>query len=340
MGQLFYVATIVSLLAWMLYALISAQAVVSQFNCDRWLIVMIVAAILISTPIGITYYVSNSHHLEIINLLTLAIFTIIILLRPGPGLGLGILISFSVVSVLVHESALLSTIPAAFVIYFLMHGKHVGRFSHAVLVGVYVICISLVVIAGQNSRQMAEKIVDSAIQRTDNELASAIKVKRDDKIDVLRFTLIDNIKKGLGSLKKPRHYTRLISCFLVAAPALFFLSVILVSRLRWPVAAVTVAIGLLPLSLSVLADDVFRWLILAVIGLAVLNLVPASAQFVREEWSERAKDGATLTPTVGLGVVALITALVLPYPNFMSNDGNPLYGTVLNLWALAMGGTP
>jgi hypothetical protein len=262
------------------------------------------------------------------------------LLRPGTQLGQGILIIFSIVSALVHESALLSTIPAAFVIYYIMYGKDVFRFLHAILVVVYVICISVVVIAGQNSRQMAEKIVDSAIQRTDNELASAIKVKRDDKIDVLRFTLIDNLKKGLGSLKKTRHYTRLISCFLVVAPALFFLSVALISRLRWPVAAVAVAIGLLPLSLTVLADDVFRWLILAVIGLAGLNLVPVSAQFMREEWSERAKDGAALTPTVGLGVVALITALVLPYPNFMSNDGNPLYGTVLKLWALAMGGTP
>lgn len=339
MAGMFYLATGLSLLTWTLYAAISIRAWRGKFGralsmTGSWIIVLLIVAILTASPIGVSYYVSNSHNLEVVNLLNLAIFANIIFFRPIRPWPIAALISFSLISVLVHESALLSTIPVGFLIYVLLYAKPFDKKLLSLLLGLYVFCIALVVVAGINSRTVSQQIVDGVVRGVDAPFASAIQSKMADKTDVLQFTLADNMRKGFRSFTKPRHLTRAAFAVLVTAPAMLFLSLLLFHRLQRRMAIVAVMAGLLPLSLTLLADDVFRWLILTIVGLSVLSLAPAADHFKSEAMSDVTTHRGGSAPIIGLGIVALLTAVDLPYPYFMTNDGNPLLDAALKLGAL------
>lgn len=321
---MFYLTTGLSLLAWGLYAAMSVRAWQGKLFEGSWVTLLLVISLLTASPIGISYYVSNSHNLEVVNLLTLAIFANIIFFHPPRSLALVALISFSIVSVLVHESSLLSTIPLGFMIYVLLYAKTFDKSLLCTLPIIYLICIVIVIIAGINSRTVAQHVVDSVVRSVDSNLAAAIQSKINDKLDVLQYSFYENLQKGLRSFTKTRHITRAVFSFVVTAPALLFLSILLFRRLQSRVAVLAIIVGLSPLLLTLVADDIFRWLILAIVGLSVLNLTPAADHF-----KVGAASHVASASIIGLGIIALLTAVDLPYPFFMSNDGNPLLGAML-----------
>jgi hypothetical protein len=317
------VSNFIALFAWALFVVLSIRVWFLIPKNENWIITFIVICILIATPIGIIYYVSTSHNLEVVNLFLLAAIVNLFLSRPCRMIADISLLFFSILSVLIHELALLSTIPIAMAAYSLT--QRISQRSIIILAGVYLICGALVVVAGGNSREVARPAVYHAVRGMDTEFSAAIGPKIQDRIDVLQFTFVENLKKGFRSFSKVAHVNRAFFTMLIAGPAICFLSIVIFQQVQRGIGLILIATGLMPLSLILLADDIFRWAILTVVGLSILALVAGTA---RRDHMLESIDVAGPEAVIGFGILALLASSDLPYPYFLNNDGNPLFGAL------------
>lgn len=291
---------------------------------DDVLATLLVLALLLASPIGLAYYVSNSQYLEQVNLLVLSVFAHVALSRPRRAVLVATAVACSVLSTLAHENALLSTVPVMLAgTAYRCGGLRAGRRTLAVLGTTGVACLALVVVAGATTSQVAAEVVRDAEARYPTEVAD-----RTETGLVLTRSVPDNIAYTFDKYSSlSGGGSRIPLSLLVTAPAMAFLAMLI--RRRDPSAAglLLVVAALAPCALVLLGDDVYRWFVLAVVGLAVLVLAIAPTGAAPDPAGRARRPGGL----VALGVLALLAATALPYPYFLDNDGNPMSDQLLRV---------
>jgi hypothetical protein len=325
-SQLFRLSLLVSLATMGLYAAWALRIWRRRRPDSRdFLEHLMVVGLLIATPIGVVYYVANSQYMEVVLVLLLAIFCHVLCSRPARTIALPVLFVCCLASALVHEEALLSTVPVMLAGYYVSYAsaRPADRRVLAPLAAVYGLCLLLVLIAGARTGSMAAPITQHIISRHAADLPLDLHYSQ-----VLDRSLTDNLRFTFGEYSRYWNGSRIVLAFVVVLPAIVFLSRRLLDKYPRRIGRMLVAVGLLPLGLAVIADDVFRWYVLIVIGLGSLNLVHTREALARsdEEVPVRVRGSQ-----VGFGMIALLAA-VLPFPFFPGDAPNPLLPAVMRIW--------
>lgn len=297
----------------------------STRSSGSFLVSLLAMALLVASPIGVLFYISESYYLDVVNLLVLSVFVHLALFRPRRSIAFAALAICSVLAVLVHENALLSTVPVMMAIYWMLTEQ--GRRSNDVLVRLvptYLGCAALVVWLSVGSDRVGGSAVTNAAERLHVSTFGAAEADR-----VMNRSLLDNVAYTLDKYQSlSGGGSRVLLTALVTGPAIAFLAFSLVRDVRPDTRRWLLVGGLAPLGLALLGDDVYRWCSLSAIALAVAVLTIGTSQPEEDE----ARPDSTVTTAaserdltlVALGIVALVAALVLPYPYFHGNGPNPM----------------
>lgn len=309
------VVVAISVVTALLFALYSARVWIAGGPAPRpqRIQVLLATALLSMSPIGAMYYAGARQYPEVSNLLVLALFANVLLARPPHRALLACGALASLISTLIHESSLLSTSPVMLALAVMDTPEGPARQrATAVSVGTLALSTVAVLYIGAVSPAIAACVTD--------QLASRVGFPLDpEKVAVLTTTFSGNILMTLRAYAEADNGLRIPLSLVLAAPAMLFLCLSLMrrepGRMGWALAAV----GLLPFGLIILADDVYRWFVLSVVGLCVLLLASAwhHDHDAEDDW---------LTM---LGLAALLIALVVPYPFFRGASANPLFDRLL-----------
>lgn len=326
-GELFTVIRLVSIAAFLLSVLVAVLAWIRAQ--DDWLTRLVVTALLIATPIGSVYYVSNGYYLEVVNLVVLFAYVAFLFARPPAATGLAVLLVACIATTLIHESALLSVAPAMILLHYLTYVQAAGnRGTVAALAVIYLACVGLALYASPHSAAAFEAMSRSVAARVDWEV---------NPLNLLPLTrsTTENVAWAFHQYVdanglRPGGWRILLS-LLVTGPAILFLSYLLVYRLRPQFSAPALLIASQPFVLTFLADDIYRWYVLVVINLCLASLIPLPEHVLKASARDLPAPSAR-DLRVGTGFVAVLVAFALPFPYFRSNDGNPLMVYVEKLW--------
>lgn len=310
--------TVVALVALALFTLLAVQAHRARGAARGEVADLVPSALLLLTPVGALYLVSNSQYLEVTHLLLLAAYALVLVRRPPPAVGIPVLVATCVVATLLHESALVSVVPLVLVLHWLVGGARRDRGTIVVAGGTVVLCLAVVLAASAHSSAVADEAVAGVEARYPTSAAEEQETR-----DVLTRSVPDNVGYAFDRYRSVSGGgSRVVLSLAVAAPAMAFLGARLLARLGRRRGAVLLGATLAPLALCLIADDVYRWYVLVVVGMAVADLV-------LDVTGPRPRPGAG--PSAAAGLLAMAVAGVLPYPYFLGNDGNPLSDPVLRI---------
>lgn len=307
---------------------------------DGFVVDLLTMIVLVASPIGVLFYVSEAYYLDVANLLILSVFAHVVLSRPRRSIATVALVLCSALATLVHENALLTTVPAMAAIYWISSER--GTRSRPALVRTLaapVGCVVLVGVLALGSGDAGPPAVRAAAERLDVSQFGAAEAT-----EIMERSVLDNVSYAFDKYRSlSGGGSRVIFTLLVAGPALWFLCVAITRRTpssqrRWLLLA-----GLAPLGLTLLADDVYRWFSLSIVALGLVLLLVGSASSNEpgalggagvgesHDLDARPRDGRQDGNLVPFGILAIVPALVLPYPYFLTNDGNPMSEPVLRV---------
>lgn len=305
------VAVVVAVASVMLYALFAARVWLARpaVSSAQRVQTLTTIGLVSMAPVGAMYYVGARQYPEVGALMVLALFANWLLMAPRHSWLLASAMLASICSILIHEASLLSTIPIMLTLTVMRAPDGQSRrLADAMGAGTFVVCAALVVYMGAVSPATAACVT--------NQVASRVGFAVDPPmVEVLTTTFVENIVMTVQGYTSPWNGTRIPLSLLVTAPALIFLAASLARREANRRGGRLAAVGLCPLGLIVLADDVYRWFVMAVVGLSVLLLTSVwqHDEPVEDDW------------VITLGLAALVIAFVLPYPFFRGASSNPLF---------------
>lgn len=298
---------------------------------------LVASALLIATPIGYLYYLSNNSYYEVVNLGLLALFVNVVLFRPSRTVGFAVLVVVSLVSLLVHENSLLSTIPVMVVLTWLV--CEAGSWDRKVLakLGLVLVASGVITVAlGPSSVDAGPSLVSSMSTRYELPAADWQETE-----DVLTRSVPDNVRYAFDKYQsKTGGGSRIIFSLLVTVPAMAFLVSAARRRLDRDRQLPVIGATFLPMLLVFLADDVYRWFIFTVIGLAFVTIVlerfpdagraaPVDGADAEEAVAAPASSSDQIS-VLALGMVVILIACLVPYPSFLGYGTNPLSDPVFS----------
>lgn len=311
------VATNLSVATALLFALFSARVWVASAAASRTARVQTLLAVLLLSvaPVGAVYYAGARQYQEVCNLLLLALFAHAAATRALQSTLPALAVLLSLVSTLIHESSLLSTTPVMLTLAVMQTPDGPQRRRAIVAAaGAFALCTALVLYVGAATTATAACITSQLTSR----LAFPVDPS---KVEVLTSSFTGNVWMTLRAYVDVDNGSRVLLSLVVAAPAMLFLAASLRRRDPGRTGWWLVAVGLLPFGLIPLADDVYRWFVLSVVGLSVLLLSGDRTQ-------ERPVED---TRVLALGIAALVIAVVVPFPFFWGASSNPLFHRMMAL---------